>query len=161
MRHNTTMNVFALTAAAIVMLAGAPSAVANPFASLKGTWSGGGKIRLEGGQTERIRCKGYYTGATQSDLGIAIRCASASNKIEMRAKLQYSGGSITGSWEERTFNAAGDVTGRAKSGSIRLSINGTVSGSMNVSYGAKSQQVQISTPGSTLQSVTISMKKRS
>ena len=53
----------------------------------------------------------YTTKDDGAGLGLAIRCASTSNKIELRATLIYSGGKISGKWEERQFNAGGSVTG--------------------------------------------------
>lgn len=147
-------------ACALVAFSTAASAQ-SPFSSLEGAWSGSGQIKLEGGKTESIRCKAYYnTKSGGSALSLAIRCASASNKIEMRASLEYAGGSISGSWEERTFNAAGNVTGHATASRISLSINGGgLNGSMSVSLGGSRQQVSISTDGVALKGVSISLSR--
>src|SRR5690606_25723094 len=103
----------AISGASAALLA--PSAeAASPFKTLQGSWSGTGQIQFEGGQSERLRCNAYYTNSGGGDvLGLAIRCASASNKIEVRGRLNYNGGTVTGTWEERTFNASGTATGRA------------------------------------------------
>ena len=53
----------------------------------------------------------YYTGGG-SQLGLAILCKSESSNIHIRSKLSQSGGRITGTWEERTFNAEGNASGR-------------------------------------------------
>ena len=78
-----------------------PVRAENPFVSLGGSWSGSGQITLDSGKTESIRCRGYYNNKGSDQLGLAIRCASASNKIEMRADLNYTAGSVSGTWEER------------------------------------------------------------
>ena len=91
-----------------------PAAADSPFASLAGSWSGQGKVQLEGGKSEAIRCRAYYNpkeGGRQ--LGLAIRCASTSYKMEIRASLFDNNGRVTGTWEERTFNTTGHATGRA------------------------------------------------
>ena len=80
----------ALSIAVAATLAIVPSktlaAADNPFPSLAGTWSGNGTAQLEGGKTESLRCKGYYTnGNGGSALGLSIRCANASAKVELRA----------------------------------------------------------------------------
>jgi hypothetical protein len=149
-----------LSAVAAVLL---PSAAAadNVFATLNGTWSGAGQIRLEGGSTESLRCRAFYTAKDDgAGLGLAIRCASTSNKIELRATLTYAGGKIIGSWEERQFNAGGSVTGQATNSRISLSITGGgVSGSMTVSLNGATQSVSIQTDGIGLKAVNINLSR--
>ena len=147
--------------AGAVALTPAPARAEGPVPSLVGAWSGNGKIRLEGGKTETIKCRAYYTAkAGGSGLSLAIRCASASSsKIEMRASLEFSGSKATGIWEERTYNANGDVVGSAADGKLTLAISGPVQGQMNVSYGGTTHQVSITTTGSALQGVNISLSR--
>ena len=76
------------------------------FETLFGSWRGGGQLQLSEGRTERLKCNAYYTGGG-SQLGLAILCKSESSNIHIRSKLSQSGGRITGTWEERTFNAEG------------------------------------------------------
>lgn len=153
-----------VAALAGVLIVLAPSAVAadGPFAALGGSWSGAGQMRFTGGNTEALKCRAYYTPKeTGSSMGLAIRCASTSNKIELRANLHYgSTGSVTGSWEERTFNAAGDVTGQASASRINLSIKGGgFTGSMLVGTTGATQSVTINMEGTTLKSVSINLSK--
>lgn len=134
---------------------------ASPFKTLHGSWSGSGQVQFAGGQSERLRCTAYYTNAGGGDvLGLAIRCASTSNKLEIRGRLSYSGGRVTGTWEERTFNASGTATGRASDGGISLSLAGAVPGSMNVSVSRSRQSVAISTQGTALKAVRIGLRRR-
>jgi hypothetical protein len=107
---------------------------------------------------ERLSCNAYYTGGG-SQLGMAIRCKSDSSNVEIRSKLSLSGSQITGNWEERTYNAAGSATGTATPGKISIRVSGTISGSMVVNYSRTSQSVSISTSGSPLQSVSISLTR--
>jgi hypothetical protein len=90
---------------------------------------------------------------------MAIRCQSESSNVEIRSKLSQSGGRITGTWEERTYNAQGSATGQASTGKISLSISGGVSGTMLVSYSSSRQSVAISTQGVALKSVTIDLSR--
>jgi hypothetical protein len=132
-----------------------------PFAELTGAWTGAGQIRLEGGKTERVTCKAYYTPKDEgAAIGIALRCASTSYSIDLRSNLESVNGRVTGSWEERTFNAAGNVTGRASNGNVSVAISGGgLSGSMSVSFGGTSQQVSITTSGTALKGVSISLQR--
>jgi hypothetical protein len=90
---------------------------------------------------------------------MAIRCSSDNNKIEIRSKLNNSGGRITGHWEERTYNAEGDASGTATADRITLQITGAVAGNMSVSYTAKSQSVSIATTNIALRSVNITLNR--
>jgi hypothetical protein len=154
-----------LPAAAIVIGAltlivptGPSKADPSPFNTLLGSWGGSGEIRLDKGRKERIKCNAYYTGGG-SDLGLAIRCQSDNYKIEIRSKLSYSGGRLSGNWEERTFNASGTASGTASPNRISLAIKGGVSASMLVNYTKTTQNVNISVSGVALQGVRISLAR--
>ncbi len=130
----------------------------DPFDTLLGSWRGSGQIQLSDGRTERLKCNAYYTGGG-SQLGMAIRCQSESSNVEIRSKLSQSGGRISGTWEERTFNAAGTASGQATGDRISLQISGGVTGTMQVSYSGSRQSVAISTQGIALKSVTIDLTR--
>jgi hypothetical protein len=153
-----------LIAAGLVALATASDPVAardaGTFSSFAGTWSGSGQMRFEGGRTERISCRAYYTPRDGgSAVSMALRCASKDNRIEMRASLSSSGGRVSGDWEERTFNAGGNATGRASGGSMTLAISGSLSGTLQVSTSGGRQSVSITTSGVSLQGVSINLSK--
>lgn len=160
MQHSSRIgSALAVSAIAVTLLAASPAAAEPPFSTLLGSWNGTGQVRLEGGKSETIKCKAYYTSKDGGQgLSLAFRCASASNKIEMRATLASSGSSVSGNWEERTFNAAGNVSGKVDPGKMSLAINGGgLSGSMSVSFGGNTQSVLISTEGSAFKGLRISL----
>lgn len=130
----------------------------NPFNILLGSWGGSGSYRLSDGTTERMRCNAYYTGGG-SQLGMAIRCTSPNNKIEIRSKLSQSGGRISGNWEERTYNAEGNAVGRATGNKMVLRISGQISGTMRVTFSRTRQSVSISTKGTALESVNVTLRR--
>lgn len=148
----------ALTA---LLTAGAIDARAQaPFQSLPGNWSGGGQIKLDNGKSEALTCRAYYTQKEANTLGIAIRCASPGNKIELRANLSQSGSQVSGTWEERTYNASGKVTGKISGGRISLAIaGGSFAGSMNVAISGEKHSVSIETDGIGLKAVNISLAR--
>lgn len=156
---------WALVAGMLVceVVGSAGSAVASPFLALKGTWAGSGVIRLDNGSTEAIRCKAYYTmKASGRELGMSIRCASPSNKIDLRAGLEHKDdNSVSGSWEERTFNANGQAFGKTSETSMRLDITGTLTGTVSVIIDGQSQQVSIFSSNAGLNGVTIRMRRSS
>jgi hypothetical protein len=129
------------------------------FDILLGTWAGSGEIVLHGGKAETIKCNAYYTGGG-SELRLAVRCASTSHKVEIRSRLTQEGDKISGNWEERTYNAAGSVTGRALSNQLSFTIgNGGFSGSMSVSYSSSEQSVNIATEGINLKGVNMTLSR--
>lgn len=149
-------------ALATVIAAIAPATAARseaPFESIAGRWHGQGRIKLEH-STESMSCLAYYNakdGGTM--LGMSIQCASTSYKIELRSNLQSRGGRVSGTWEERNFNAGGDVSGSVAESGMNLRISGTVAGSMSVSFGPHHQTVNISTEGAGFSGVTISLAR--
>jgi hypothetical protein len=148
-------------AAAIGLGFSFPAHAAGPFSSMIGTWSGSGQARLDGGRTETLKCKAYYTDrGAGSAVGISLRCASASARIELRANLRSSAGSISGSWEERQYNAVGSVSGQTSGNRVSLSITGGgLSGSMSVTTSGASQSVSITTAGIALKGVNIGLSR--
>jgi hypothetical protein len=142
-----------------LMFAFPGGAAADSLNALIGSWGGSGTYTLQDGTREKLSCNGYYTGGS-SQLTMAIRCAGPNNKIEIRSKLNISGNMLSGTWEERTYNAEGTVSGTASGNRLSFSIQGGVSGTMNVSYTGSSQDVSIATQGIPLKSVTVSLSRR-
>lgn len=153
----------ALLAAMMVLLVGGGSqqllANSNPFATLLGSWGGSGLIVLQDGRKERIKCTGYYTGGG-TQLGLAIYCKSNTQDVKMRGKISYNAGSLSGTWEERNFNASGNINGTASNNRITMRIGGNVSGTMIVSFTKRRQKVTIKTSGIGLKSVNVTMSRR-
>lgn len=155
-----TLAAIAAGAASVSFAAPVATAADGPFAELIGTWGGSGVAKFESGKKESLRCKGYYTDTGgPHKLGISIRCANASAKVELRASLIDSGGAISGTWEERTYNQSGSVTGHATANRLNLSISGGITGSMIVTVSHKSHSVAVITSGPSLKGINISMSR--
>jgi hypothetical protein len=132
----------------------------TPFSQLSGTWKGSGQVRYADGRNERLSCRGYYTQkGGGSELTLAIRCQSDANKIEMRGVVAYKGGRVSGHWEERTFNAEGELSGSASANKLALQIGGQVKGTMSVSVSGGTHQVAISTGGVGFKGVSITFSR--
>jgi hypothetical protein len=161
MRLTFTSPLRLLTALALIV-ALVPSwssqAATNAFDALLGSWRGNGQILLSDGRTERLKCNAYYTGGG-SHLGMAIRCQSETSNVEIRSKLSQTGSRISGTWEERTYNAEGTASGTATGDKISLQISGGVTGTMQVSFSRSRQSVAISTQGIALKNVTIDLTR--
>ena len=134
----------------------------NPFPGLAGSWSGTGDAVFDSGQSEKMTCKGYYTAHGSAGLGLAIRCANASAKIDLRAALEYEEGNVNGTWEERTYNAGGDVSGKADANGINLYIDGGgLDAFLMVTIKPNAHEVTIATQGSALRKITIRLARGS
>jgi len=154
------LGIFAM-AMAVGLLSGVPTPrAAGAFAFFSGSWSGSGSIRLDDGRSEALKCRAYYSPKGEENLGLALRCASSSNKIELRAQLTATGGRVAGHWEERTFNASGTVAGHASGNNIKLAINGGgFSGSMAVTSDGKNQVISVATQGVALKGVSVNLRR--
>lgn len=138
----------------------AKAAADSPVGALIGAWRGDARATMDSGKTENMQCKGYYTAQGGDGLGIAIRCANASAKVDLRATLAFSNGSVSGNWEERTYNASGAVSGKATANKVNLAINGGgLTAAMTVSITGASHSVAISTQGTGLKGVNINFNR--
>lgn len=146
---------------AVALMAAPPAARAEgPFSSLNGAWSGSGSVKFAGGQSEPIKCKLYYNPKGGTEVALALRCASTSAKIEMRANLIYSGGSVSGTWEERSYNASGNITGKAGGNTLNMHIEGGgLTGAMHVNVNGSSQSVSITTSGVGFTGINLNFSK--
>jgi hypothetical protein len=138
-------------------------AVAGPFDTLAGTWSGGGLITMKDGGRERIRCRGTYeVGGGGSTLRQELRCASDSYKFEMSTNITHTGEQLAGNWSENTRHVAGRVSGRATPTLIQARADGdTFTALLAVTTRGNSQTVSIQSPGAEVSDVSITMTRGS
>ena len=143
------------------MLLGPRLAQSDPLGDLNGFWSGTGSVVLSGGNTERVKCQVFYKaieGSTQ--IRQTMRCASTDYTINSLAELRVKGNQVTGSWEERTYSAKGEVTGRYSGEGFVLSIQGAnFTAAMNVSLSNCKQNISITPKGLDVTRVTIALAK--
>jgi hypothetical protein len=148
-------------ALALAMTIGAPtrSEAATVLDNFLGAWGGSGQVRYDDGSSEGVRCNAYYTGSGDR-LRLAITCKSDSTEIHIRGLLSRQGEALSGTWEERTFNASGEAKGRVAGDKMSLSISGGgFSGSMSVGYAGSKQTVTITTQGIKMRSVNVTLSK--
>ena len=148
-----------LTAATLPMVLFSLAALADPIADLTGYWSGNGSVSLGSGKTERVKCSVIYK-AEGGGLRQTMRCASADYSINALADLQIKGGQVSGTWEERTYSAKGDVSGRFAGESFTLQIQGSnFTAAMNVTLANCKQSLNITPQGLEVTKVSISLAK--
>jgi hypothetical protein len=127
---------------------------------LAGTWQGGGTMSFESGEIESISCNGYYKSA--GNLSVVIRCRGTASNFELRSKLESNGDKVSGSWEERTYNATGDVSGTASAGKLNIQFGGSLTGGLEMSFSPSSQLVSVSvgTKGAGIKGVHVSLDRK-
>jgi hypothetical protein len=139
----------------------AAAAATSPFAGLAGPWTGSGTVTLKGGTKERIRCRATYNvSSSQDNLRQELRCASDSYKFVLRSDVSHRNGALSGRWSESTNNLAGTVDGTVRGATIAARIAGDIfSALVAVATRGNSQHVTITSPGSKLERVTISLRR--
>jgi hypothetical protein len=115
----------------------------NPFDQLKGYWTGGGTLSPVQGNAEKVSCRVIYNVAGSS-VSQTIRCAGTDYKVNTSSKLTYSGGKISGSWSESTYDAAGSVSGTAQGNTVHAVIDGAkFAGRMSINVSGSSHTINI------------------
>jgi hypothetical protein len=133
------------------------SAADSAFGGLSGSWGGSGTVKYTDGSTERMRCSARYSGG-DADISLSINCASSTHNIDLSGRLHANGGHVGGSWNESNLGLSGSASGRSSPGRISLGLEGSVSGSMSVSFSDSHQDVAIRVnDNATLASVNMSM----
>ena len=121
----------------------APKGTGNPFDQLKGYWTGGGTVSPQKGGAEKVSCKVTYIVAG-SAVTQNMRCAGTDYKFNTASKLNYSGGKISGSWSETTYDASGSVSGTATGNTVHARISGDkFSGRMSINVSGSSHTINI------------------
>jgi hypothetical protein len=116
---------------------------ALPFDVIAGTWAGTGSLAYESGAPDKLECLGYYRASDSSkQLSIALRCKGDST-LELRAKLSYESGRLSGTWEERTYNASGEASGDALENKVTLKFTGSLDGTMTIDFSQTLQTVSV------------------
>ena len=163
---NTTTHSFvrALKGAAIALSlissGAAAQAMDSPFSNLNGSWAGPGVITLASGVKESIRCRATYSvDRTGINLNIALRCASESYKFELQSSVSHTNGAVSGFWNEKTNGVGGTISGNGTPGRINVRAEGPFSALLALNTRADRQSISISSPGSPLTEVAISMSR--
>jgi hypothetical protein len=132
---------------------------AGAFSALKGSWSGSGVARFASGESERLRCSARYSGGS-TNLSLHLKCASPSAQINLSGNLDAHGRIVVGDWSESSFGLSGSARGSTSGGTVRLKISGSASGYLTLSVAGRRHSVAVSTQGTSLTGVNVSMRRR-
>ena len=138
----------------------ASAATAGPIEDLTGYWTGGGTVVFSEGR-ERVKCAVVYkVGQGGTQIKQTLRCASADYSINATAQLSVKGALVEGNWEEKTYSAAGRVSGRYTGSSFVLSIHGAnFTASMNVGLSGCKQSITIHHKNLEVRRISMSLAK--
>jgi hypothetical protein len=120
-----------------------PTTGNNPFEALSGEWKGGGTVTPNKGDPLKVACKATYKVAG-STLNQHLRCAGVDYSIDATTKLTDKKGKVRGSWNEKTYDANGGVTGSARDKTIHAKISGDkFSGRMSINVSDTGHEINI------------------
>jgi hypothetical protein len=147
--------------ASLGLSVGAAQAADTPFATMAGSWSGGGVLNTSDGAQERLRCRASYeVGGAGSQLHLNLRCASASYNFDLASNVQYRGGEISGDWSESTRNASGTLSGRAAGGHIEAAASSpNFSAGLPMTTRGSRQTVSIRPQGTDITGVSLALER--
>ena len=131
----------------------------HPFATMAGTWTGGGTIDLTNDIHEKLRCRATYNyGRSNNGLTLAIRCASDNYKFELTSNVVEQGGQISGQWSETAYGVNGSISGRVNGGRIQAVAKGdSFTAALSVNTNGNRQSVTITPQATYIINVQIAM----
>jgi hypothetical protein len=154
------MRKLAAAAASLAVALAATAAAAGPIEDLDGYWSGGGTVVFSEGK-EQVKCAvRYKVGQGGTQVRQTLRCASADYSINATAELAVSGAQVAGNWEEKTYSASGQVSGRYTGSTFVLLIKGAnFSAAMHVGLSSCKQSITIHPKGLEVRRISMNLAK--
>ena len=133
----------------------------SPFKELPGRWVGQGRLGLQSGKIETVRCRAtYFVSEDGSQLKQNVRCASKSGKIEVKSLITYSEGELSGTWNELVYNLGGELSGTVTERGFRISVRGSgLTANMEVAIAKSKQIVEIQFFDSALIGLSLVLQK--
>ena len=149
----------AITAGLFGFTAQTAQAADGPLAHFAGTWSGNGKITVQNGTSERIRCRSSNT-ASGNALALSMRCASDSYKFDLASDIAADGASISGSWNETSRGVIGSLSGKISGNNITATATSVaVTAALSIRTSGNALSVSIRSPGSEVSEVAVTMAR--
>lgn len=149
------------SAGSVLAMVVAGSAVAGPVESLPGRWSGWGKMTMDGGETEKVKCIAtYFSENGGRGLRHNLRCASTNYQIDAVANLKVASGRVSGEWQERKYSTGGAVSGTVVGDGLSVRIVGDAfRANMTVETTKCSQTMDIAPKGMGVARIAVALSK--
>jgi hypothetical protein len=123
-----------------------PALAEGPFSEFPGSWSGTGKIRVQGQNPERLRCKANYRprGSSEREIDLHLSCDSDSYKFDLVGQFTADeSNKLSGRWSENSRNVGGTAIGNIKGERMDIHVESSAF-SANLSMQTKGKQQKIS-----------------
>ena len=149
----------AITASLLGFAPQSAQAADGPLAHFAGTWSGNGKITVQNGTSERIRCRSTNS-AKGNALTLSMRCASDSYKFDLGSDIAAEGANISGSWNETSRGVIGSLSGKISGSNITATATSVgVTAALSIRTSGNALSVSIRSPGSEISEVAVTMAR--
>lgn len=145
----------------VLVVGAAPLTQSKPLKTeeFSGYWTGTGEVTMNNGAIEQLKCVATYRSMPQQ-IRQQLRCASQAYSISSTADLTLAGNSVTGTWQEKTYAANGEITGHLTDVGFNLSIKGpTFTAAMEVNHTACKQAIDITPVGVDVTKIKIGLGK--
>jgi hypothetical protein len=124
-----TRTALARCAASGLLAATAVASIAIPAhgqqAGLEGSWSGGGRLVLSQGATEKARCRATFRRQSANTFGMSTRCATASARVAQTAVLERVGANqFAGQFYNAEHAVSGTITIAVHGNKLNASLSG-------------------------------------
>ncbi len=130
------------------------------FERLAGSWSGEGRVTINGGADERVRCRADYSPSSDSQLRLSLRCASDSFNLQVSSDLERQGERISGKWTETTYGVSGDLNGNVSRDQISANVDGPgVSARLTLAVRGTAQFVTLMSQGQISSSTAVTLRR--
>ena len=155
-RHFTAL---AITTSLLAFSAQIAQAADGPLAHFAGNWSGNGKITVQNGTSERIRCRSSNS-ASGNGLNLSMRCASDSYTFNLGSEITADGSNVSGSWNETSRGVVGSLSGKISGSNITATATSVgVTAALSIKTSGNALSVSIRSPGSEVSEVSVTMAR--
>ncbi len=141
-------NILGAALLVIAMMTTTEALWAGPLDRFQGRWAGWGRITLDSGKTENLKCVIVYrvadagTTARQS-----FRCTSPSYRFDAKANYKVAGGKVSATWTEAIYTMQGEISARMSGSGFQGTIRSrTFAGRIKVTHSGRCRQTTVITP---------------
>ena len=118
------MNPKALLVLSLFVLASSmPAQSQSQLGEFTGYWRGSAVGEVSSGKKENLTCTTNNSLKDGGSLRMVLRCANATGvSLQIYATIAQSGGKLSGTWEERTYNISGTIAGSVAVNALRAQV---------------------------------------